>query len=248
MTTSPPGAPRTAPAAAPPGSPAGPLVQAERLSRRFAREGVPFAALHEVTFEVRRGEFGVLVGRSGSGKTTLLNLLGGLDRPTAGRVVVDGLELGRLPDRTLSRFRNEKVGFVFQAFHLRNAETALENVLTPFLFARGRQRDVRARGLRALAAVGLSELAQQRGSTLSAGQRQRVAIARAIVRDPVLLLADEPTGNLDAETGAGVIDLLARLNRERGTTVLVATHDADLTAAATLVLALRDGRLVEGPR
>jgi ABC-type lipoprotein export system ATPase subunit len=163
-------------------------------------------------------------------------------------VVVDGLELGRLPDRTLSRFRNEKVGFVFQAFHLRNAETALENVLTPFLFARGRQRDVRARGLRALAAVGLSELAQQRGSTLSAGQRQRVAIARAIVRDPVLLLADEPTGNLDAETGAGVIDLLARLNRERGTTVLVATHDADLTAAATLVLALRDGRLVEGPR
>jgi putative ABC transport system ATP-binding protein len=222
------------------------LVDAERLSRLFAREGAPFAALHEVTFEVARAAFGVVVGRSGSGKTTLLNLIGGLDRPTSGRLSVDGLELGRLSDRALSRYRNEKVGFVFQAFHLRNAETALENVMTPFLFARGRQRDAKTRARDALAAVGLADLAGQRGATLSAGQRQRVAIARAIVRDPVLLLADEPTGNLDAETGAEVIALLARLNRERGTTVLVATHDPELTGAATLVLALRDGRLVEG--
>jgi putative ABC transport system ATP-binding protein len=223
------------------------LVEAERLSRRFSREGGPFAALDDVSFQVPRGAFGVVVGRSGSGKTTLLNLVGGLDRPTSGRVQVDGLELGRLSDRDLSRYRNEKVGFVFQAFHLRNAETALENVLTPYLFARGRQRDAKAHAREALAAVGLADLAGQRGSTLSAGQRQRVAIARAIVRDPVLLLADEPTGNLDAETGAEVIDLVARLNRERATTVLVATHDPELTSAASLVLTLRDGRLLESP-
>ena len=223
------------------------LVEAERLSRRFSREGGPFAALEDVSFQVPRGAFGVVVGRSGSGKTTLLNLVGGLDRPTSGRVQVDGLELGRLSDRNLSRYRNEKVGFVFQAFHLRNAETALENVLTPYLFARGRQRDAKAHAREALAAVGLADLAGQRGSTLSAGQRQRVAIARAIVRDPVLLLADEPTGNLDAETGAEVIDLVARLNRERATTVLVATHDPELTSAASLVLTLRDGRLLESP-
>lgn len=219
-----------------------PLVVAAALTKRYRRDARDFAALADVSFEIRPGTFAVVVGRSGSGKTTLLNLLGGLDRPTSGQIEVDGRSLGRLGDRELSRYRNEKVGFVFQSFHLRESDTALENVLTPFLFARGRHPEAPRRATESLAAVGLGDLARAKAGTLSAGQRQRVAIARAIVRHPLLLLADEPTGNLDAETGSEVIDLLERLNAEKRMTVVVATHDPELTAAAGFVLTLLAGR------
>jgi putative ABC transport system ATP-binding protein len=223
------------------------IVSASAVRKRFVQEGNAFSALEDVSFRIPPTAFAVIVGRSGSGKTTLLNLIGGLDRPTAGELQVDGRDLSRLSDGELSRFRNERVGFVFQSFNLRATDTALENVLTPFLFARGRQRDARARADEALRAVGLAGLAGQKAGTLSAGQRQRVAIARAIVRDPALLLADEPTGNLDAETGSEVIGLMKRLNLDRGMTVVVATHDPELTAAAGVVLELRDGRCLECP-
>jgi putative ABC transport system ATP-binding protein len=222
-----------------------PIVSAAALTKRYRHDGVETVALADVTFRVAPGALAVVVGKSGSGKTTLLNLVGGLDAPSAGRLEVAGLDLARMSDRQLSRYRNEQVGMVFQSFNLRHSESALENVLTPFLFARGPNPDARRRAEAALAAVGLADLAGQRAGTLSAGQRQRVAIARAIVREPLLLLADEPTGNLDVETGAEVIDLVRRLNRERGMTVFIATHDPELTAAADFVLTLRDGRPVD---
>ncbi|MFN2432280.1 MAG: ABC transporter ATP-binding protein [Gemmatimonadota bacterium] len=221
------------------------IVTADAVSKAYRQDGRVRLALRDVSFHIEHGTFAVIVGKSGSGKTTLLNMIGGLDRPTSGDLRIEGRSLRGLRDAELSRYRNEKVGFVFQSFNLRPNDTALENVLTPFLFARGRQRDAADRARASLAAVGLSELAGQKASTLSAGQRQRVAIARAVVRDPILLLADEPTGNLDGETGSEVIGLVKHLNLEKHMTVVVATHDPELTAAAGFVLTLRDGAQVE---
>jgi putative ABC transport system ATP-binding protein len=221
-----------------------PIVSATALTKRFLQNGAPFVALEDVSFRIEPGTFAVIVGRSGSGKTTLLNLIGGLDRPTSGEIEVDGQSLRSLGDRDLSRYRNEKVGFVFQSFNLRTNDSALENVLTPYFFARSGHKDAAHRAQQSLAAVGLGDLAGQKAGTLSAGQRQRVAVARAIVRDPLLLLADEPTGNLDAETGSEVIGLVKHLNKEKHMTVVVATHDPELTAAAGFVLTLENGRAV----
>ena len=186
------------------------------------------------------------MGRSGSGKTTLLNILGGLDRPTSGSVLVDGQELYARSDRELSRYRNEHVGFVFQSFHLTSRDTALENVLVPFLFARRRPRDAKERGRRALADVELEAQVDQPAETLSAGQKQRVAIARALVNEPDFVLADEPTGNLDETTGAGIIALLDGLARHRGMGVVIVTHDPAIAGIADRRLRIADGRLVDG--
>ena len=188
------------------------------------------------------GELVAVRGRSGSGKTTLLNAIGGLDRPTAGSVLVDGEDLYARGDRALSRYRNERVGFVFQSFHLAPDETALENVLVPFLFARRPPADAAERARRALSEVGLSDQVDQPAGTLSAGQKQRVAIARAIVNDPDFVLADEPTGNLDDRTGADIITLLRGLV-ERGLGVVIVTHDPAVSAVADRELRIVDGRL-----
>jgi ABC-type lipoprotein export system ATPase subunit len=184
------------------------------------------------------------MGRSGSGKTTLLNIVGGLDRPTAGDVQVDGESLYARGDRALSRYRNERVGFVFQSFHLTSGDTALENVLVPFLFARRRPKDATERARRALADVELGSQADQPAETLSAGQKQRVAIARALVNEPELVLADEPTGNLDEQTGAGIIALLTDLVRRRGMGVVIVTHDPAIAAVADRRLTIAGGKLV----
>jgi ABC-type lipoprotein export system ATPase subunit len=172
--------------------------------------------------------------------------VGGLDRPTAGSVRIDGEDLYRKGDRALSRYRNERVGFVFQSFHLNAEETALENVLVPFLFARRPPDDRVARARTALQSVGLDEQVDQPAGTLSAGQKQRVAIARALVNDPAFVLADEPTGNLDDETGAGIIRHLEGLVRERGLGVVIVTHDPAITSVADGVLRLVAGRLANG--
>ena len=185
------------------------------------------------------------MGRSGSGKTTLLNILGGLDRPTSGSVLVDGTELYARGDRDLSRYRNEHVGFVFQSFHLTSGDTSIENVLVPFLFARRRPKDAEERARSALADVELAPQADQPAQTLSAGQKQRVAIARALVNRPDFVLADEPTGNLDEQTGAGIVALLVGLVRERGMGVVIVTHDSAIAAVADRRLLIADGRLVE---
>ncbi|HUP01042.1 MAG TPA: ABC transporter ATP-binding protein [Gemmatimonadota bacterium] len=192
------------------------------------------------------GEITVVMGRSGSGKTTLLNIVGGLDRPTSGTVRVDGADLYALGDRALSRYRNERIGFVFQSFHLTAEETALENVLVPFLFARRPPRDRETRGEEVLAAVGLADQRDQPAGTLSAGQKQRVAIARALVNTPDFVLADEPTGNLDEETGAGIIEQLEGLGRQRGIGIVIVTHDPAITAVADRVVRLEGGRGVGG--
>jgi len=191
------------------------------------------------------GELVVVMGRSGSGKTTLLNAIGGLDRPTAGSVLVDGDDLYARGDRALSRYRNERVGFVFQSFHLSADETALENVMVPFLFARRPPDDAAERARRALSGVDLADQVDQPAGTLSAGQKQRVAIARAIVNEPDFVLADEPTGNLDDRTGADIITLLRGLV-ERGLGVVIVTHDPAVSAVADRALRIVDGRIAGG--
>ena len=214
------------------------------LVKRFPLDGRVVTALDGITRDFRSAELVVVIGRSGSGKTTLLHLLGGLDRPSSGTVEVDGEDLYARSDRALSRYRNERIGFVFQSFHLNGDETALDNVLIPFLFARRPPADRRNRGRVALADVELTAQVDQRAGTLSAGQRQRVAIARALVNEPDFVLADEPTGNLDQQTGAGIIAHLESLARDRGLGVVIVTHDPAITSVADRILRLEAGRLV----
>jgi putative ABC transport system ATP-binding protein len=200
-------------------------------------------ALRGVDLSIARGEFVALVGPSGSGKSTVLNLIGGLDRPTGGQVWINGTELSSSDERTLTRHRRQHVGFVFQSFNLLPRLTAQENVALPLMFSNvpEKEREARARAL--LARVGLEQRLSHRPTQLSGGEQQRVAIARALVSEPALLLADEPTGNLDTASGAEIMALLKELNQERGLTLLVVTHDAEVAAFADRVVSLRDGRV-----
>jgi putative ABC transport system ATP-binding protein len=202
---------------------------------------VPQELLRGVDLSVRRGEFVAVEGQSGSGKSTLLHLLGGLDRAFEGEARVLGCDLRTVSDAELSALRHTQIGFIFQSFNLLPALTALENVLLPDFFGEGLP-DAERRALEALDRVGLSEKRGARPAALSGGERQRVAIARALVARPPLLLADEPTGNLDARTGEGVIELFRELHRE-GMTLLIVTHEARVSHAATRVLVLREGTL-----
>jgi putative ABC transport system ATP-binding protein len=196
--------------------------------------------LNDITFSVEPGGFAAIVGPSGSGKTTLLGLLAGLDRPTAGTVYLDGQELGALDEDARARMRGEKIGFVFQSFQLIPTLTARENVQVP-LELRGEDADGRATDL--LARVGLGDRGHHYPAQLSGGEQQRVALARAFSTRPKVLFADEPTGNLDARTGAGIIDLMVELNRDLGTTLVLVTHDLDLAARARRTIRLADGRI-----
>ena len=199
--------------------------------------------LHPLDLTIPAGRVVAITGPSGSGKSTLLGLIAGLDAPSAGRVVIDGVDITALDEDGLARLRGTRIGFVFQFFHLLPSLTALENVLVPMEIA-GR-RDARPRALALLEEVGLSERGHHYPSQLSGGEQQRVAIARALANDPPILLADEPTGNLDSSTGRTVIDLLLNVNRARKTTLVLVTHDAELAAVADLTIALRDGRVVD---
>jgi putative ABC transport system ATP-binding protein len=219
-------------------------ITCRNVEKVYALDGRTIRALDGVSCEMRSGEMVVVMGRSGSGKTTLLNAIGGLDRPTGGAVLVDGEDLYGRGDRNLSRYRNERIGFVFQSFHLSHDETALENVLVPFLFARRPPHDAAERGRSSLSRVGLEDQLGQRAGTLSAGQKQRVAIARAIVNEPEFVLADEPTGNLDERTGADIVALLSGLARQ-GLGVVIVTHDPAVSLVADRVLRIADGRIVE---
>jgi ABC-type lipoprotein export system ATPase subunit len=204
--------------------------------------------LRQVNLTVRRGEFLALRGASGAGKSTLLHLLGGLDAPTAGEIWFAGKNLEALSGLDLSRFRNRKVGFVFQAYHLLPELDALENVCLPARMARMGAAQAEARGRDLLKRVGLGERTEHRPNELSGGEQQRVAIARALINEPDLILADEPTGNLDSHTGEGIIELLCALRAERRTTLIIATHDAAVAARAPQVIELVDGQLGGGPR
>ena len=222
-----------------------PMVRVRGLSRTYDTGAGPRHAVQEVSFDVARGSLVALVGRSGSGKTTLLGCLGALDAPSAGSVEVDGVQLAGLGERQRTRFRRERVAFVFQTFGLLPALSAAENVGLPLRLQRTPVAERERRTAELLELVGLGDRARLRPAELSGGQQQRVAIARALAARPRLLIADEPTGQLDAATGASVLDLLREVVRAEGTTAIVSTHDPRVAAAADRVLHLADGRLVE---
>jgi putative ABC transport system ATP-binding protein len=220
------------------------MLRALNLTKTYQSGGRPLTVLKEVSLEIEPGGFLAVLGPSGCGKTTLLSLLAGLDLPTSGTVEMDGEEITRLSEDARARLRGEKVGFVFQTFQLIPTLTALENVMVP-IELRGHRR-TGAREL--LARVGLEGREHHYPAQLSGGEQQRVAIARAFANDPAMLFADEPTGNLDGATGGRIIDLLAELNRESGTTLVLVTHDPDLAGRARRTLHLRDGVVVDGGR
>ena len=219
------------------------LLRAEGLTRVFPTPAGEVRAVYDATLEVGAGELVVLQGRSGAGKTTLLTMLGGLDRPTAGRVELDGRPLESLDEHALREVRSTRVASVFQTFGLLPVLSAAENVEVPLRILRVPRAERERRVAEALASVELSDHAAQRPGELSGGQQQRVGIARAIVIRPALLLADEPTGQLDSETGAAIMDLIARLVADTGMAALVATHDPALAERADRVLRIHDGRL-----
>lgn len=217
------------------------IIQVRTLSMRLSGGGRTVTILDSINLDVPAGQFLAVVGPSGSGKSTLLGLIAGLDRPTSGSVELNGVDLGALSEDDLALLRGRLVGIVFQAYHLIPTLTALENVMVPLELTGGREAD--ARGREWLKAVGLEERAGHYPAQLSGGEQQRVAIARAFACRPPILLADEPTGNLDQTTGRLVIELLMRIRREQGTTMVLVTHDADLASLADRVITLVDGRI-----
>ena len=223
-----------------------PIVRLENLSRHFEMAQEVVRAVDNISLEIEDGQFVALVGPSGSGKSTLLDLIGGLDSPTSGRTVVDAEDISSLSDRAKADYRNRKVGFVFQDFHLQDNRTALENVELPLMIMGLPGTERRDRAAAALKAVGLSDRLSHKPGQLSGGQRQRVAIARAIATKPRILLADEPTGNLDTRSGEEIINLISNLNHDRNMTVIVATHDRRIAEKADVRIPLRDGRVVDG--
>ena len=234
---------RPEPAAAAPATAPGPILTARGVRKAYLMGGRPLEVLRGVELTVERGEFLALRGASGAGKSTLLHLLGGLDLPGGGEIIFDGSNLRALPARALARLRNRRVGFVFQAYHLLPELSALENVALPARMARLSHADAAARGVELLKRVGLGERLEHRPSELSGGEQQRVAIARALINQPDLILADEPTGNLDSHTGGEIIQLLCALREERRATLIMATHDAKIAARAPRVVELADGTL-----
>jgi putative ABC transport system ATP-binding protein len=220
------------------------MIVVRDLVMRLESGGRPVTILDGVSLDVAAGEVVAVTGPSGSGKSTLLGLIAGLDAPSGGSIDVDGVDVTRLGEAALARFRRRTIGFVFQSYHLIPTLTAAENVAVPLELA-GAAAPL-ATAARRLAEVGLGERAHHYPAQLSGGEQQRVAIARAVALSPPLLLADEPTGNLDSATGAAIVDLLLALNRERGSTLLLVTHDATLASRAARAVALRDGRVVNG--
>lgn len=215
-----------------------------QMTRKFKGDGIDTYALKPINLKFKTGDFVSVIGPSGSGKSTLLSLLGTLDVPTSGTLSYDGHELSRLHAKELADFRFEKVGFIFQQFHLIPTLTAVENVMAP-LFGRKVDYDKKERALLLLARVGLQEKAESLPSQLSGGQQQRVAVARALIHEPEWLLADEPTGNLDSETGEVIFELLRELNREKGCGVICVTHDSSIAERADVQIRMKDGAVIE---
>jgi putative ABC transport system ATP-binding protein len=219
------------------------MIQLRDVSKTVKSGDQPLTILHSLTLDIPRGQFMAIVGPSGSGKSTLLGLIAGLDAPTSGAVLIDDVDITRLDEDALARLRGEKIGFVFQFFHLIPSLTAFENVLVPMEIAGS--ADARRRTQTLLEEVGLTGRAHHYPSQLSGGEQQRVALARALANAPPIVLADEPTGNLDTATGRHILELLREIHRVRGTTIILVTHDAELAAIADSRLVLRDGRVVE---
>jgi len=218
------------------------VIEVREITKVYRMGTVEVHALRGVSFTVHRGELVAIMGPSGSGKSTLMNILGCLDRPTSGEYILDGQRVSTLDDDQLAVIRNRKVGFVFQNFNLLPRMTALDNVELPLRYA-GLLQGTRERARAALEAVGLGERVHHKPNELSGGQQQRVAIARALVNRPAIILADEPTGNLDTQSGQEVMALLTELNRSQGTTIVLVTHDPEIAAYAERVIHIRDGKI-----
>lgn len=220
-----------------------PVIELKNLTKTYRLGDEVLNALNNIDLTINSGEFVAITGPSGSGKSTLANIIGGLDRPTEGSVVVDGNDLSHVRDRQLSDYRNRHIGFVFQSFNLQGTQTALENVMLPLMFARMKPSERKARAKECLEAVGLGDRLKHRPSQLSGGQRQRVAIARALAARPSIILADEPTGNLDSARGQEIMKLLEDLNKQ-GITLIVITHDMSVARQAGRVIQFKDGKVV----
>jgi len=218
------------------------VIDAQNLEKVYQMGTVEVRALNGVSFQVERGEVVAIMGPSGSGKSTLMNILGCLDRPTGGEYVLDGVKVSQMRDDELARTRNQKVGFVFQSFNLLPRSTALTNVELPLRYA-GINGERKQRARQALELVGLGDRVDHKPTELSGGQQQRVAIARALVNNPAIIMADEPTGALDTKTGAEIMQLLLDLNAQRGTTIILVTHDPKIAEQAQRTIRLRDGEI-----
>ncbi len=223
----------------------GSVVQTLDLVKQYGEGEATVKALNGVSCEVYEGEYLSIMGPSGSGKSTLFNMIGGLDKPTQGSVFVNNVDIAQLTPKELAFLRCHTIGYIFQTFNLIQVRTALENVTLPMLFAGLQQEEADAKGMKLLDTVGLSKRYHHRPSELSGGQQQRVAIARSLANDPAIVLADEPTGNLDLKTGQEIIDLLRSLNRERNVTIISATHDHKMLDVSDRIFHIRDGELAQ---
>ena len=223
------------------------VVEGRDLTKVYTMGDVKVHALRGLSITIKPGEVVAIMGPSGSGKSTLMNMLGCLDRPTSGEYWLDGESVAELSDDQLADIRNRKVGFVFQSFNLLPRASALANVELPLRYA-GRVKDRRARAQAALEAVGLADRMTHRSNELSGGEQQRVAIARALVTNPAIVMADEPTGNLDTESGDEVMEVLLKKNRERGTTLIIVTHDPEIAAQTERIIRIRDGVVVKADK
>lgn len=222
-----------------------PVIELKNVTKTYRLGDETLKALDGVSFRVAPGEFIAITGPSGSGKSTLANIIGGLDHPDGGSVVVDGNELAHTRDSKLSIYRNQHIGFVFQSFNLQGTNTALENVMLPLVFSHMKNKERKARAKECLEAVGLGDRLRHKPGQLSGGQRQRVAIARALAIKPSIIIADEPTGNLDSAKGQEIMKVLSGLNKQQGITLLVITHDMNVARLAHRVVDIHDGKINE---
>ncbi|WP_066874642.1 ABC transporter ATP-binding protein [Clostridium mediterraneense] len=219
------------------------MIEVKDVVREYKMGKETITALNKVSLKIDDGEFVAIVGPSGSGKSTLMHIVGGLDTPTSGQVLFDGKDISGYKDKAMSKFRNQEIGFVFQAFNLENTQTALENVMMPLIFSGMSKSQRKVKAMKALEQVELAHLAKHKPNEMSGGQRQRVSIARALVNDPKIIFADEPTGNLDSKTGENIMSLFHNLNR-KGYTFIMVTHNPEEAAKAKRVVQIKDGNII----
>lgn len=218
------------------------MIEVKSVSKTYIMGKEKVTALNDVSLKIKKGEFVAIIGPSGSGKSTLMHIVGGLDSPTMGSVMIEGKDIGKLKDKLLSKYRNDKIGFVFQAFNLENSQTALENVMMPLIFAGISKKERIERAKKALDMVGLSKLIKHKPNEMSGGQRQRVSVARALVNNPEIIFADEPTGNLDSKSGESIMELFKDINK-KGYTVIMVTHNPAEANKAKRLIKIMDGKI-----